>query len=149
MKSVHFSGKWIFFTLHYARVRVKGLPAKWNPLSAAAVIFLFILPIATSLVVNTLKFNLNNKLFDLTIVLFCYSYADIAKSMKQEGAEADTVSEAEVNRGVMKEAPSDDAMVSMSPSYMSEASDAFGNSSYQPLSQVSVSAFIIISVFVT
>lgn len=60
------------------------------------------------------------------------SYADIAKSMKQEGAEADTVSEAEVNRGVMKEAPSDDAMVSMSPSYMSEASDAFGNSSYQP-----------------
>ncbi|XP_035435516.1 circadian locomoter output cycles protein kaput isoform X2 [Spodoptera frugiperda] len=65
------------------------------------------------------------------------SYADIAKSMKQEGAEADTVSEAEVNRGVMKEAPSDDAMVSMSPSYMSEASDAFGNSSYQPLSQVS------------
>lgn len=65
------------------------------------------------------------------------SYADIAKSMKQEGAEADTVSEAEVNRGVMKEAPSDDAMVSMSPSYMSEASDAFGTSSYQPLSQVS------------
>lgn len=65
------------------------------------------------------------------------SYADIAKSMKQEGAEADTVSEAEVNRGVMKEAPSDDPMVSMSPSYMSEASDAFGTSSYQPLSQVS------------
>ncbi|XP_026727897.1 circadian locomoter output cycles protein kaput isoform X1 [Trichoplusia ni] len=65
------------------------------------------------------------------------SYADIAKSMKQEGAEADTVSEAEVNRGVLKEAPSDDAMVSMSPSYMSEASDAFGTSSYQPLSQVS------------
>ncbi|XP_075991228.1 circadian locomoter output cycles kaput protein Clock isoform X2 [Anticarsia gemmatalis] len=65
------------------------------------------------------------------------SYADIAKSMKQEGAEADTVSEAEVNRGVMKEAPSDDAMVSMSPSYLSEASDAFGNTSYQPMSQVS------------
>lgn len=75
-------------------------------------------------------------------MFFLYSsYADIAKSMKQEGAEADTVSEAEVNRGVMKDAPSDDAMVSMSPSYMSEASDAFGTSSYQPLSQVSVSLY--------
>ncbi|CAB3225450.1 unnamed protein product [Arctia plantaginis] len=63
------------------------------------------------------------------------SYADIAKSMKQEGAEADTVSEAKVNRTEIKEAPSDDAMVSMSPSYMSEASDAFATS-YQ-LSQVS------------
>lgn len=64
-----------------------------------------------------------------------FSYADIAKSMKQEGAEADSVSEAEVNRGKIKEAPTDDAMVSMSPSYMSEASDAFAPS-YQ-LSQVS------------
>lgn len=64
-----------------------------------------------------------------------FSYADIAKGMKQEGAEADTVSEAEVNRGGMKEATTEDAMVAMSPSYMSDASDAFGNS-YQTLSQV-------------
>ncbi|KAL0902560.1 hypothetical protein ABMA27_000400 [Loxostege sticticalis] len=62
------------------------------------------------------------------------SYADIAKGMKQEGAEADTVSEAEVNRGVMKEVPTEDAIVAMSPSYMTEASDNYGNS-YQPLSQ--------------
>ncbi|XP_072931075.1 circadian locomoter output cycles protein kaput isoform X2 [Epargyreus clarus] len=63
------------------------------------------------------------------------SYADVVKSTKQEGGEADTVSEAELNRDVMKEAPAEEpAMVDVSPSYMSEASEAFG-SNYQSLSQ--------------
>lgn len=61
------------------------------------------------------------------------SYADVIKSMKQECPEADTASEAE-NRRVVKDAPCDETMVPVSPSYMSETSDAFV-SSYQPLSQ--------------
>lgn len=63
------------------------------------------------------------------------SYADIAKSMKQEGADTETNNEAETNRDVMKETPSDDAIVSVSPSYISEANEAFGNN-YPPLIQV-------------
>lgn len=65
------------------------------------------------------------------------SYADIDKNTKQENCETDVVSESELNRNAMKETSSEDAMVAMSPSYMSEASDAFGNS-YQSLSQASV-----------
>lgn len=63
------------------------------------------------------------------------SYADVSQSTKQENVEAETVSEAEVNCGDVKDA-SEDAMASLSPTYMSDAGDTFGSSSYQPLSQV-------------
>ncbi|XP_064076429.1 circadian locomoter output cycles protein kaput isoform X1 [Vanessa tameamea] len=62
------------------------------------------------------------------------SYADIYKNAKQENIDTDTVSEPEPNRSDLKETSSEDAMMAMSPSYMSEASDAFGNS-YHSLSQ--------------
>ncbi|XP_049885002.1 circadian locomoter output cycles protein kaput isoform X2 [Pectinophora gossypiella] len=64
------------------------------------------------------------------------SYADILKGTKQEGVEPEPVNEAEVTRGVVKEQPAEEAIVAaMSPSYMSEASEAFATTSYQPLSQ--------------
>ncbi|XP_045458299.1 circadian locomoter output cycles protein kaput [Melitaea cinxia] len=62
------------------------------------------------------------------------SYADIDKSTKQETTEADTLGESAHNRSELKETSSEDAMMAMSPSYMSEASDAFGNS-YHSVSQ--------------
>ncbi|CAH2103161.1 unnamed protein product [Euphydryas editha] len=62
------------------------------------------------------------------------SYADIDKSTKQENIDADTLSETGPNRVDMKENSSEDAMMAMSPSYMSETSDAFGNS-YHSISQ--------------
>ncbi|CAH0716415.1 unnamed protein product, partial [Brenthis ino] len=62
------------------------------------------------------------------------NFADIDKSTKQENGETDVNNESELNGNTMKENSSEDALVSMSPSYLSEASDAFGNS-YQSLSQ--------------
>ncbi|XP_026760252.1 circadian locomoter output cycles protein kaput isoform X2 [Galleria mellonella] len=69
------------------------------------------------------------------------SYSDIIKNTKQEGVETDTMSEMDTNRGVIKDTPSEDTMVTMSPSYMSEASDAFNNYQVsQPASVKSASA---------
>ncbi|KAM3968810.1 circadian locomoter output cycles kaput protein Clock [Aphomia sociella] len=69
------------------------------------------------------------------------SYSDIIKSTKQEGVDMDTLSEVETSRDVIKDAPSEDTMVTMSPSYISEASDAFGNYQVsQPASVKSISA---------
>ncbi|XP_050361141.1 circadian locomoter output cycles protein kaput isoform X2 [Nymphalis io] len=62
------------------------------------------------------------------------SYEDIYKSAKHENVDNETVSEAEPKRSDLKDTLSEDAMMAMSPSYMSEASDAFGTS-YQSLSQ--------------
>ncbi|KAJ0183785.1 hypothetical protein K1T71_000208 [Dendrolimus kikuchii] len=61
------------------------------------------------------------------------SYTDLMKRAKQECMEAESATETDT-RSVMKE-PSEDAKVAMSPSYMSEASDAFGNA-FQTLSRV-------------
>ncbi|XP_069365169.1 circadian locomoter output cycles protein kaput isoform X2 [Maniola hyperantus] len=61
------------------------------------------------------------------------SYADVDTSTKQENTEQDTRSEADPNQSGLKE-PSPEAAVAVSPSYMSEASEAFGNS-YHSLSQ--------------
>lgn len=72
------------------------------------------------------------------------SYADISNSTKQENNETEYVSQSKASQqvgsstmagGSVKEAPPEDTMVALSPSYMSEASDAFGNT-YQPASQV-------------
>ncbi|XP_026332976.1 circadian locomoter output cycles protein kaput isoform X2 [Hyposmocoma kahamanoa] len=73
------------------------------------------------------------------------SYADISNSTKQESNEAETVTQPKASQqvgsismagGSVKEAPPEDTIVALSPSYMSEASDAFGNT-YQPSSQPS------------
>ncbi|CAH2985346.1 unnamed protein product [Chilo suppressalis] len=61
------------------------------------------------------------------------SYSDIAKSVTQENANGETVTETEVSKNDHPEANTDEALVTLSPSYMSEASDAFANS-YQALS---------------
>lgn len=91
------------------------------------------------------------KLYD-TIVYCLGSYADISNSTKQESNEAENVSQPKAPQqvgsstmagGSVKEAPPEDTMVPLSPSYMSEAGDAFGNT-YQPSSQVTESAFIIL-----
>ncbi|CAG9781870.1 unnamed protein product [Diatraea saccharalis] len=65
------------------------------------------------------------------------SHADIAKGTPQEGAEAENVNEAEVTRVDLQEPNTEEAIVTLSPSYISEASDAFANS-YQVLSRVSI-----------
>lgn len=74
---------------------------------------------------------------------FC-SYADISNSTKQDSTEPDNVSQSKTSQqvdsggiagGSVKEAPPEDTIVPLSPSYLSEASDAFGNT-YQPPSQV-------------
>ncbi|XP_038216199.1 circadian locomoter output cycles protein kaput isoform X3 [Zerene cesonia] len=61
------------------------------------------------------------------------SYADIQKSTKQEITDMEIAEQPDTNQSVLKEAP-EDTMVAMSPSYMSETSDAYGNS-YHSLSQ--------------
>lgn len=72
------------------------------------------------------------------------SNADIAKNAKQESAEPDNVSEADASHGTIKDAPSEENnLMVMSPSYMSDASDAFTNSYHrtsQPPSVKSASA---------
>ncbi|CAG4942051.1 unnamed protein product [Colias eurytheme] len=61
------------------------------------------------------------------------SYADIQKSTKQEITDMEVADQPEVSQPVLKEAP-EETMVAMSPSYMSETSEAYGNS-YHSLSQ--------------
>ncbi|XP_059045662.1 circadian locomoter output cycles protein kaput [Achroia grisella] len=69
------------------------------------------------------------------------SYSDIVKNAKQDGVEADALCEVDTNRGAVNDTPSEDTMVTMSPSYMSEASDAFNNYHVsQPASVKSASA---------
>ncbi|XP_030031865.2 LOW QUALITY PROTEIN: circadian locomoter output cycles protein kaput [Manduca sexta] len=60
------------------------------------------------------------------------SYADTIKDTKRE--QEPEITEVEVTQDVMKETPTEEALVPMSPSYMSEASDAFANT-YQTISQ--------------
>lgn len=88
------------------------------------------------------------KLYD-TIMYRLGSYADISNSTKQESNEAETVTQPKASQqvgsismagGSVKEAPPEDTIVALSPSYMSEASDAFGNT-YQPSSQVNTLLF--------
>nr|WJJ67117.1 CLOCK [Phauda flammans] len=62
------------------------------------------------------------------------SYADVLRSTKHESIETDNANETEISRVVIKEPPADDAMSTVSPSYMSENSDTYGNS-YHTLSQ--------------
>ncbi|CAG9558267.1 unnamed protein product [Danaus chrysippus] len=64
------------------------------------------------------------------------SYADIIKSTKQERTETEEpVRECDHNGSSMKDPSTEDAMVPVSPSYMSEASDAFATS-YNSMSKL-------------
>lgn len=65
-----------------------------------------------------------------------FSYADIIKSTKQERTETEeSVRDCDHNGSSLKDPSTEDAMVPVSPSYMSEASDAFATS-YNSMSKV-------------